>query len=77
MTALLWSLIAKVAPALLGAALVVSAWFAGRRGGAADERAKQAGARLDDVSEAKRIEDAIAGRSDAENREELGKWARR
>lgn len=76
MTALLWSILAKVAPAVVGAALVIGAWFAGRRGGAADERARQAGARLEDVSEAKRIEDAVAGRTDAENRKELGKWAR-
>lgn len=77
MTAFLWSLLAKVGPALIGAGLVVGAWFAGRRGGAADERAKQAGARLDDMAEAKRIEDAVAGRSEAENRERLGQWSRR
>lgn len=77
MSAILGSLLAKAAPLLLMAIAAVAAFFGARRAGAAKERAKQAEARLDDISEAKRIEDAIAGRTDAENRKELGKWSRR
>jgi len=77
MSALIGSLLAKALPYLLMALAAVAAFFGVRKAGADREKAKQAQARLDDISEAKAIEDAIAGKSEAEIRKEAGKWAKR
>lgn len=62
---------------LIAAIGVIAAFIAGQRQGGKVASAKTDRDRLDDISEAKAIEDAIAGRTDAENRKELGKWSRR
>lgn len=77
MSALFGILFAKALPYLLMALAAVAAFFGVRKAGADKERAKQAKARLDDISEAKTIEDAIAGKSEAEIRKEASKWAKR
>lgn len=69
MTATLVSLLA-------GAIGIIVAFIAGQRQGGRNANARRAADLLKDVSEAKAIEDAIAGRSDADNRKELGKWGR-
>ncbi len=76
MSALLGSLLAKALPWLIAAGGGLAALWAAFVRGKASERAKTDRDRLGDVSEAKAIEDAIAGRTEAENRKELGKWAR-
>lgn len=76
MTALLGSILAKALPWLIAAGGGIAALWAAFARGKASERARQAESRLDDIGEAKAIEDAIAGRPDAKNRKELGKWAR-
>ena len=76
MSALLAALLAKALPFLLAAAGGLAAlWTAFARGKSA-ERAKQAQARLETITEAQKIDDAIAGRTDAENRKEASKWVR-
>lgn len=47
-----------------------------RRAGRKAERAKQDRARLETITEAQRIDEAIAGRDADENRERLGRWGR-
>lgn len=76
MSALLAALLAKALPFLLAAAGGLAALWAAFARGKSAERAKQANARLETITEAQRIEDAIAGRSDAENRKEASKWVR-
>ena len=63
---------------MLGGGLiaVVIAWIRGRMSGARAERDKRAADRLKSMSEAQKIEDAVAGRDPNENRKELGGWSR-
>jgi hypothetical protein len=56
--------------------IAVIATFLGRMSGAAKEREKQAEERLQARTEADRIDDAIAGRSDDENRARLKRWGK-
>lgn len=46
-----------------------------RRAGRKAERAKQDRERLESITEAQRIDEAIAGRDPDKNREELGRWS--
>lgn len=62
--------------AIMGGIIGAIAWgFRQRLAGAAAERAKQASAQSKAVSEAQAIDDAIAGRAPATNREELSRWS--
>lgn len=63
--------------AILGAlGGMAAAFWRGRRAGVASERAK-AEREADRAHEAERaVEDAIAGRAPADNRERLGKWGK-
>lgn len=80
MSALLSGLLAKFAPYIIAGlaalAAIAGAWIKGRSSGVAKEKAKQAAARQKDISEAKAIEDAVAGNDAAKNRKELGTWSR-
>ena len=55
--------------------VIVAAFFKGRSSGKAAERAKTDRDRLDSMTEAQRIDEAIAGRDPAANRKELGRWS--
>lgn len=57
-------------------AVVVAAFFKGRSAGKASERAKTDRARLESMTEAQKIDEAIAGRESNANRKELGKWSK-
>jgi hypothetical protein len=57
-------------------ALVLGIFFKGRSSGKAAEKAQQAEARLRSITEAQKVEDAIAGRLPDENRKRLSKWSR-
>lgn len=59
-----------------GLVAVVVAWMRGRVTGARAERDRRAAERLKSISEAQKIDEAIAGRDPDKNREELGKWSR-
>ncbi len=59
-----------------GVVAVAGAWFKGRSGGIKRERDRQARATLHNIETRDDVEDAIAGRTDAEKREELGKWVK-
>ena len=48
-----------------------------RRAGAKAERAKHDRERLESISEAQRVDDAVAGRDADENRKRLSKWSAR
>jgi uncharacterized protein YmfQ (DUF2313 family) len=63
----------------LGGALLalVYALFRGRAWGKAEERAKQDAERIEAITEAQKIDAAIAGRDPDANRKELGKWSRK
>ena len=62
--------------AIMGGIIAAIAWgFRQRLAGASAERAKQAASQSKAVSEAQAIDDAIAGRAPAANREELGTWS--
>lgn len=63
--------------ALLGGlAAAVIAWMRGRVTGARAERDRRAAERLKSMTEAQKIDEAVAGRDPADNRKELGKWSR-
>jgi hypothetical protein len=63
--------------AIMGGIVAAIAWgFRQRLAGASAERAKQAASQSKAVSEAQAIDDAIAGRAPAANREELTKWSK-
>lgn len=72
------ALIGELAPYLIAAGGVlvalVSAWLGIKSNAKAKERLRQAEKRLEDVSESKAIEDAIAGRDADANRKELKEW---
>lgn len=55
-------------------AVVLGIWFHGRSTGKSGEQARQAGARLQARETADEVEDAIAGRDAATNRERLKRW---
>ena len=56
-------------------AVVVAAFLKGWSAGKAQERAKTDRARLESMTEAQKIDEAIAGRDPAANRKELGRWS--
>lgn len=56
-------------------ALLAAIWRA-FAAGKASERARQDRARLESITDAQRIDDAIAGRDPDANRKELGRWNR-
>lgn len=60
----------------LGAAFlaVFGAWSRGRTTGARAERDKQAADRLEAMTEAQRVDEAVAGRDAATNRERMRRW---
>lgn len=60
---------------LAGVVAVVIAMFKGRADGAARERTKQLQRDAKAREVADDIDDAVAGRTAAENRKRLGKWA--
>jgi len=76
MTALVLSLLAKFLPYLIGGAGVLLALWKARQSGVKAERAKRAAEELKARDIADEIDDAIAGRSPASNRDELKKWAK-
>ena len=57
-------------------AAIAGAWMKGRSSGANAERGKQAARDAVAMSEAQRIDQAIAGNDPDENRKELSKWSR-
>lgn len=61
--------------ALVGVVSVIIALFKGRVDGAAKERAKQLSRDAKARDTADEIDDAVAGRTAAENRKRLSKWA--
>jgi hypothetical protein len=63
-------------PYVLAAAALVFGALKVRQSGVNAERAKQAADRLQTRTEADKIEDAVAGRSEDENRKRLGRWGR-
>ena len=76
MTALLSLLNSPTILAILGGIiLAIGALFKGRIDGAAKERAKRTEERLKARTIADDIDDAVAGRAPATNREELKKWS--
>lgn len=78
MTALLLSFLSNPTMlAIMGGLLaVLLAFFKGNSRGANLERAKQAEAERKARTIADEIDDAVAGRSPASNREELKKWSK-
>lgn len=58
---------------LLAAAI---AWLRGRATGARAERERRAAERLKSMTEAQKIDEAIAGRDTGENRKRLKQWGR-
>ncbi len=62
--------------ALVGVVSVIIALFKGRVDGAAKERAKQLSRDAKARDTADEIDDAVAGRTAAENKDRLSKWAR-
>lgn len=76
MSGILLSLLAKGWPWLLTFLGGVAAMIVAYRKGSQSEKAKQATERAETISEAKAIEDAVAGNDAAENRKELGTWGR-
>ena len=58
-----------------GIVIAIGALFKGRIDGAAKERAKRTEERLKARTIADDIDDAVAGRAPATNREELKKWS--
>lgn len=78
MTALLLSFLSNPTMlAIMGGLLaVLVAFFKGNSRGARLERAKQAEAEQKARTIADEIDDAVAGRSPASNREELKKWSK-
>ena len=76
MTALLSLLNSPTILAILGGiSLAIGALLKGRIDGAAKERAKRTEERLKARDIADDIDDAVAGRAPATNREELKKWS--
>ncbi len=57
-------------------AAIAGAWLKGRSSGANAERDKQLKRDAAAMSEAQRIDQAVAGNDPDENRKELGKWSR-
>lgn len=60
--------------ALLGA---IALFLRGRASGRASERAKADKERIEAITEAQRIDEAIAGRDPDANRKELSQWRRK
>lgn len=60
--------------ALLGA---IALFLSGRSSGKASERAKQDAERIEAITEAQRIDEAIAGRDPDANRKELSQWRKK
>lgn len=77
MSALLASLIAKILPYLIGLGAAAAAAFAVWQKGKAAQRQADRAARMEAATEARRIEEAVAGNDADANRKELGKWAGR
>ena len=53
-----------------------TAWLSAKRSGAKAERAKQDKARIESMTEAQKIDEAVVGNSVDENRKEAAKWTR-
>lgn len=63
--------------AIIGSLIAIAgAWFVGRRSGKVAEQNKRLRARLEAREAKDEIEDAVAGRTPEQNREELGRWSR-
>lgn len=76
MSGILLSLLAKGWPYLVTFLGGLAAVFVAYRKGSQSEKARQARERVETISEAKAIEDAVAGNDAAKNRKELGKWSK-
>lgn len=76
MSGILLSLLAKGWPWLLTFLGGFAAMIVAYRKGSQSEKARQARERVETISEAKAIEDAVAGNDAAKNRKELGKWSK-
>ncbi len=62
---------------MAGVLAVAGAWWKGRSGGIKRERDKQARANLKRMENRDEVEDAVAGRTDEENRKRLGRWVKK
>ncbi len=77
MSALFASLVAKLLPWLVAAGAALAAVFGVWQKAKAAQRAADAAKRLEAATEARRIEEAVAGNDADANRRELSKWRAR